>query len=268
MKKKDDIVEIDILKLAKAVFRNVWAVILAAVIGGAAVFGYTYFAVDPTYQSKALMYVNNNGINIGSNYTISSSGLAAAQELVKTYIVILEARTTVNEIIKESGVDRTYSQVKGMIEASPVNETEIFEVVVTSTDPEEAELIANAITKVLPNRIADIVDGSSVRIVDYAVLPSGRSGPSYSTNTMLGIIAGIALSVLVIVIREMYDVFIREEEYLTETYGIPVLAAIPHADSSGGGYYKYGKYGYGKYSKYSYKSTYYYSSEEKGGKDK
>ena len=268
MKKKDEIVEIDILKLAKAVLRNVWAVILAAIIGGAAVFGYTYFTVDPTYESKALMYVNNTGINIGSNYTISSSGLAAAQELVKTYIVILEARTTVNEIIKEAGVDKTYSQVKGMIEAAPVNETEIFEVVVTSTDPEEAEIIANAITKVLPNRIADVVDGSSVRIVDYAVLPSGRSGPSYSTNTMIGILAGIAISVFIIVIREMYDVFIREEEYLTDTYGIPVLAAIPHADSRSGGYYKYGKYGSGKYSKYSYKSTYYYSSEEKGGKDK
>lgn len=264
MKKKDEIVEIDILKLAKAVLRNVWAVILAAVIGGAALFGYTYILVDPTYESRALMYVNNTDINLGTDYTISSSGLAAAQELVNTYIVILEARTTINEVIKEAGVDRTYTQLVKMIEAAPVNETEIFEIVVTSTDPKEAEIIANAITKVLPTRIADIVNGSSVRIVDYAVLPSARSGPSYSTNTVLGIIAGIAISVLVIVVREMYDVFIREEEYLTETYGLPVLAAIPHADSSSGGYYKYG----GKYSKYSYKSTYYYSSKDKGGKDK
>ena len=107
MKKKEEIVEIDILKLAKAVFRNVWAVVLAAVIGGAALFGYTYILVDPTYESRALMYVNNTDINLGTDYTISSSGLAAAQELVNTYIVILEARTTINEVIKEAGVDRT-----------------------------------------------------------------------------------------------------------------------------------------------------------------
>ncbi len=263
MKKREETVEIDILKLVRAVLRNIWAVILAAVIGGAAVFGYTYFTVDPTYQSRALLYVNNRGINVGSDFSISSSGLAAAQELVNTYIVILEARTTLNEVIEYAEVDRSYSEVKGMVEAAPVNETEIFEVVVTSTDPKEAEIIANAITKVLPERIAEVVDGSAVRIVDYAVLPSSRSGPSYTRNAALGVIAGIAASVLVIVIREMYDVFIREEEYLTETYGIPVLAAIPNTAERTQGSYKYGKY-----YKYSYKSSYYYSSnEEKGDKE-
>ena len=258
MNKKQETVEIDILKLARAVLRNIWAVILAAVICGGAAFGYTYVLVEPTYESSALIYVNNNGINVGSDFSISSSGLAAAQELVNTYIVILEARTTINDIIEYSGVDRSYKEIKSMVEAAPVNETEIFEVVVTSTDPEEAELIADAITKVLPNRIADIVDGSSVRIVDYAVLPSGRSGPSYSNNTMLGILVGTAVSVLIIMIRELYDVFIREEEFLSETYGIPVLAAIPHSDERSSGSYKY-----------SYKSTYYYSSNEgKGGNSK
>ena len=255
MNKKEEIVEIDILKLCKAVLANIWAVILAAVIGGSAVFGFTYFAIEPTYESKALMYVNTTGLNVSPDFTISSSGLAAAQELVNTYIVILEARTTVNEIIKEAGVERTYTELVDMIEASAVNETEIFEVVVTSTDPEEAELIANAVTKVLPERIADVVDGSSVRIVDYAVLPNQRSGPGYASNTMIGIIAGIIVSVLVIVIRELYDVFIREESYLTETYGIPVLAAIPNSAERIGG----------KYSKSYYKSTSYYKRETKGG---
>ena len=257
MKKREETVEVDILKLARALLKNIWAVILAAVIGGGAAFGYTYFMVEPTYEASALMYVNNNNISVGgASVSISSSSIVAAQELVNTYIVILEARTTLNEVIEYAEVDRSYSQVKSMLKAVPVNETEIFEVVVTSTDPDEAEKIANAVTKVLPERIADIVDGSNVRIVDYAVRPSARSGPSYSRNTMLGLIAGIAVSALAIIIQEMYDVFIREEEYLTETYDIPVLAAIPNSDDGGSGSYKY--------SKYSYKSQYYYSSEENG----
>lgn len=258
MKKREEAVEIDILKLARAVLKNIWAVILAAVIGGGAAFGYTYVMIEPTYEASALMYVNNSNISVGgASVSISSSSLVAAQELVNTYIVILKARTTINEVIEYADVDKSYSQVKGMLAAAPVNETEIFEVVVTSTDPDEAEKIANAVTKVLPERIADIVDGSNVRIVDYAVRPSSRSGPSYSRNTMLGLLAGIALSGLVIVIREMYDVFIREEEYLTETYDIPVLAAIPDSSDRGAGSYKYSRY-----SKYSYKSHYYYASEK------
>ena len=137
-----------------------------------------------------------------------------------------------------------------MINAAPVNSTEIFEIEVTSTDPDEAERIANAITTVLPKRISEVVDGSSVRIVDYAVKPSARSGPSYTKNTVLGMLAGIVISGLVIVIREMYDVYIREEEYLSETYGIPVLAAIPDTSQRSSG----------SYGKYSYKSSYYYGT--------
>lgn len=51
-----------------------------------------------------------------------------------------------------------------MVQAEAVNSTEVFSIDVTSPDPQEAELIANAIADILPDRIADIVEGSSVKI--------------------------------------------------------------------------------------------------------
>ena len=258
MNKKEDVVEIDVIKLLKAVLRNIWAVILAAIICGTVSFAGSYFLIAPKYEASALLYVNNNNISVGSqDISISTSSLSAAQELVNTYIVILEARTTLVEVIDEAGVSHSPEDIRDMIEAAPVNSTEIFEIVVESTDPKEAENIANAITKVLPNRIAEIVDGSSVRIVDYAVEPSQRSSPSYTINTLLGMIIGAVLCVLVVVIREIYDVFIRDEQYLAETYDIPVLAAIPDASERSSGAYKY-----------SYKSSYYYESTSNGEEKK
>lgn len=244
--KKKDFIEIDLLKLAKALLKKLWVIILSAILCGGIFLGYTVFFVEPKYQANAMMYVNNNNVSVGgTDFVISSSSLTAAQELVNTYIVILHSRTTIDEIIDYANLDRSYNEVKSMISAAPVDSTEIFEIVVTSTDPVEAERIANAITKVLPDRIADIVDGSSVRIVDYAVVPSVRSSPSYSRNTLMGMILGVILSVLIIVVVEMYDVFIRDENYLTETYDIPVLASIPDVyNSNVSSYYK--QYGYAK----------------------
>ena len=57
-----------------------------------------------------------------------------------------------------------------MITASAVNGTEIFEIVVTNPDNQKAELIANTIADVLPKKIANIVEGSSVRIVDLSLI--------------------------------------------------------------------------------------------------
>lgn len=229
MKKTDEIIEIDILRLAKAVMQKIWAVILAAVIFGSAIFGFTYLFIEPEYEARTLLYVNNSNFSVGNtSFNISTSTLSAAQELVNTYIVILKARTSLNEIIEYAELDRDYLELQDMISAAPVNSTEIFEVVVTSTDPTESEKIANAIATLLPKRIAEIVDGSSVRVVDYAIVPTSRSGPSYAKNTFIGIICGIFLSVAIIVLKELFDVFVREEQYLTQTYPYPILAAIPN----------------------------------------
>lgn len=139
-----------------------------------------------------------------------------------------------------------------MIEASAVNSTEIFEVTVTSTDPEEAENIANTIAVMLPDKIAAIVDGSSVRIVDYAIVPSHRAAPSYTKNTAIGMVLGFVLSCAVVICMELFDETVRTEDYLTQTYpDIPLLAVVPDMDASknhGYGYYGYGETG-GKSSK-------------------
>ncbi|MBQ2904500.1 MAG: hypothetical protein IJE48_08905 [Clostridia bacterium] len=233
MRKTDETIEIDILRLAKAVLQKIWAVILAAIIFGVATFGMTYVFIEPTYEARTLLYVNNSNFSVGNtSFNISTSSLSAAQELVNTYIVILKARTSLNEIIEYAELDRNYAELQSMISAAPVNSTEIFEVVVTSTDPAESEKIANAIATLLPKRIAEIVDGSSVRVVDYAIIPTSRSGPSYAKNTFIGIILGIFLSVAIIVLKEFFDVFVREEQYLSQTYPYPILAAIPNMKSS------------------------------------
>ncbi len=239
MKKTDEFIEIDIIRLLKSVLHKLWAVVLAAVIFGASTFGFTYLFIEPTYEARTLLYVNNSSFSVGNtSFNISTSSLSAAQELVNTYIVILKARTSLNEIIEYADLDRNYTELQDMISAAPVNSTEIFEVVVTSTDPAESEKIANAIATLLPKRIAEIVDGSSVRVVDYAIVPTSRSGPSYAKNTFIGMVIGIIVSVAIIILRDLFDVFVREEQYLTQTYSYPILAAIPNMrNSKTGGYY-------------------------------
>ena len=98
-------------------------------------------------------------------------------------------------MIEESGIPYTVEELNRnkMISASAVKGTGVFSVTVTSKSPTEAELIANTIAKVLPERIADIIEGSDVRIVDYAIVPAHRSSPSYTKNTAIGGLLGVVL---------------------------------------------------------------------------
>ena len=184
-------IEIDLLQLLKALRRRVWAILLATVLFGGAAFTYATVFITPRYQASALMYVNNSSFSLGStSFSISSSELTAAQSLVGTYIVILNTRTTLEDVIQKAGVSYTYEELSGMVNASAVNATEIFEVTVTSEDPQEAELIANTIAEVLPGKISDVVEGSSVRVVDYAVVPAGKASPNSLLAGDIGMMAG------------------------------------------------------------------------------
>ena len=234
MEAEKDTIEIDLLALARAVWKRIWAVIAAVLVGAAAAFSYAEFFITPLYEAKAMLYVNNSSISVGStSFSISSGDLTAAQSLVQTYIVILKSRQSLEAVIEQAELPYTYEQLASMVSASAVNETEIFEVTVTDADPEEAELIANTIADILPDKIAEIVEGSSVRIVDYAVVPAYPVSPSVTKYTLIGFLLGGVLSVGVIVLMELLNESIRSEDYLIQTYNLPILAVVPAMTASG-----------------------------------
>ena len=121
-------IEIDLLQLFRAIWRNALIIILVALILGGIAFGGTYMFISPKYEATAMLYVNNSSISLGStSVSISSGELTAAQTLVSTYIVILKSRTTLGEVIEESGVPYTVETLEKMIDASAVSGTGIFE---------------------------------------------------------------------------------------------------------------------------------------------
>ena len=227
--------EIDLLRLVKALWRKAVAIILAAAIFGGIAMAFTVMFIRPKYKAEALMYVNSSNISLGgAKVSISQSELTAAKTLLDTYIVIMNTRTTLEEVIAQAGVPYEYEELKEMISASAVNDTEIFKIDVVSTDPEEAEKLANTIAQVLPDKISAIVEGSSARIVDYAVVPAEKDSPSIVKNTLVGAILGFVLACGIVVVMELLDEQIHDSDYLSQTYDLPVLAVMPDLLSGNG----------------------------------
>ncbi len=253
---RSDVKEIDIFKLLGAFLKNIWIIILVSLLCAAIAFAYAYFLITPTYQSSAMMYVNNGSLSVGST-SFNLSDLNASKNLVETYIVILKTRQTLEAVAERAEIDLSYKKLNAMVSASAVNSTEVFRVTVTDTDPERAALIANSIAEVLPERVENIIGGSSVKVVDSAVVPSGKSAPSLPKYTMVGFVIGLLASMAVIVVIQLLDDQVRDESFLTQSFRLPVLASIPDLNANvSGKAYKYGKYG-------SYRSRSYYAGAPK-----
>ena len=258
MERKDDgTIEIDLLHILQVFWKKAWFIVLMALLCGVLGFCYSTFRMTPKYQSKALVYVNNQTLSFGSSsVSISSQDITASQSLVDTYIVILKTRKTLNEVIKRANLDKTYESLNGMVSAAAVNETEVFTITVTSTNPYEAELIVNTIADVLPEKIAEVVEGSSAKIVDYGVVNTNKVSPVRTKYAAIGILIGAVIACGILVILDLMNDLIQNESYL-ERYKIPILAVVPDLLGASAGR-KYGK----KYYDYNYRYKYDYSYDD------
>lgn len=229
MNNDNEYIKIDLGKVLDGLLRRAWIIILCMLLCGAMLLSYAVYFVTPMYESSVLMYVNNSDFSVGvTSFSISSSDISAAKSLVETYLVILKTRMTLDDVIEQGQLEYTYEDLCDMISADSVNDTEIFSVTVKTDDPYEAERIANIIAIVLPEKINAVVDGSSVRIVDYAVVPYEKVSPSLTKYTIIGLLMGAIASCVVIAIIEIMDNQIRSENYLLETYpDIPLLSVVP-----------------------------------------
>lgn len=256
--KENDEIEIDLGKLLLALWRSAAVILIVGILFSAAAFLYAQSFVTPKYEASALFYVNNSTVSLSSAVAITTGELTAASNLVSTYVAILQSRANMELVLQESGAPYTYEQLRKMVSASAVNSTGLFRVTVTSSDPEEARTLANVIANILPDKISDIVNNSSVEVVDYAVTPHSRVSPSYLKYAMIGLLLGVVFAGAIVVIIDLQDDVIHDEDYLLSNFDAPVLASIPDLEARGQKKYGYGYgYGYGAASR----------EARKGGKD-
>lgn len=254
MENREEIYEIDVLKLIALLWKKAWIIVIIAIIAAFGTFAGTRLFVTPQYTASALLYVNSNSISLGNQkLSISSGELSTAKALIDTYGVILKTRLTLEEVIETADLPYSYEELSSMISTSSVNGTEVFRISVVDPDSQEACLIANTIAQVLPKKISTIVEGSSVKTVDLAVVPTSVSSPNYTRNALLGFVIGALATAAIIVFTDYFKDTLQDDAWLVDTFGskYPLLANIPDsAESFRHSRYKY----YSKYSRYSYKS--------------
>ncbi len=227
--------------MLKAVWKRLWLVILIGAIAGAITFIGVKVFVTPTYRSYFTAYINNKkDVDLSS---VTGSDVKASQSLVRTYSEIMTSRYVLKEAAASINLNSSYGEVKKLVTTSVSNETGIITVNVDTDSPQKSYELAKAIEETTLIYTANIVDGSSMKIIDHPFLPKGIYKPDYIKLSMLGVIAGMLLAVLIICIRQFFNDKVTSEEELEDRYSIPIVGVIPDMINvdrhNKGGYYYY-----------------------------
>lgn len=235
-------IELDLMEVLLILIKKIWIILACTVAVGLGAFLISRFLITPQYTASISMYVYNGEKR--TDQLITASDLSTSQKLVQTYIVVLTSNTVLERVSSQLDHAYTTDELRDMIEASSISDTEAFGVTVTNPDPAAAQKIANTIAEFAPDEIIRVVKAGGVEVIDYAVLPDKPSSPHSMRNGAIGALLGLVLSSLLVVVLALLDTTIRSEEDLTNKFDLPVLGVIPSltANKGDGGYSRYGRY--------------------------
>lgn len=221
-------IEIDLKKIFTMLKKRLIFIVLVGLIGATISGCVTNFFITPQYTTNVKLYVSSNTDNLlGSGGSISQNELDASTRLVNTYLVVVRSDNFLEKVADRLGDGTTASSIKSMISCSQIDETLAFQVNVTSSNPQRAADVANAIAETCPSEIVRVLKVGGVEVIDYAKVPTSPSSPNLKKNVLIGLIAGLALSFVFFFIKEMFDTRIITSKDLEKDFSIPVLGSIP-----------------------------------------
>lgn len=233
----DDEIEINFMEVLMILLQKL-PIILACTVAVMVIAGaVTKFAIAPKYEATATLYV----VSASNNSVVNLSDLQIGTNLTADYKTLILSRLMMERSIRKLGLENEMEpkDLVKMIEIGNPSGTRILSITVTSTNPELAADAANEVANQAVAWLPEVMASNAPNVAETAVVPTHKSGPSTTKNT---IIAGALMFMLccgVILAQYVMDDAVTTPEDMEKYFGITPLASIPevtdikdHADPS------------------------------------
>jgi capsular polysaccharide biosynthesis protein len=225
--------EVSLRDLFLIFVKNLWIIIICAVLCGTAVYVYNKNYVVPVYQTEVMFYIvpvstntlDSDYYNEAAKLQLESQSLAYAKQIQNTYLHIFQTRTFISKL-SDDYFENYNKDMNGNISVIGIEDSQLFKIQVASFSKNDAYEIAQQIEKTAPETILEIVGNDNIRIVDKAVEPEFPINNNITRNTLIGSIIGVVFIYGIILLIFIFDKRIKSEEDLKNYYDIPILGSI------------------------------------------
>lgn len=203
--------------------RVMWGRVVVLALIGAALFGWQeYRNYEPYYTASTTFTINIR--NAQGDVTNVYYDNSAAEQLAKTFPYILTSGALQRRVASELGV----SYITGTIQASSVENTNLFTLSVQDKNPENAYNILQAVIKTYPILSESIVGKVDMKVLDESGIPSRPSNPrDLPKNAGNGAVIGAVLGLLWVLAIFFFHKTIRREEDCIKYLNQRCIGAIP-----------------------------------------
>ncbi|MDD1332517.1 YveK family protein [Lactobacillus delbrueckii] len=259
-------VTIDLRRLFILIRKHIISILIWMIGLGLIAYGVAEYVLVPKYTASTQLLVNRKSADANQAYTNQQADINAvttykdiitsnvilkgASKYLANPVTLVKKATPAKKAVYKTNDDGTRALVKKAVNAKPAvykresksysispselasavsvtttTSSQVFTLSATAETPAKAQAIANAVAKEFKEQIPKIMDVNNVTIVAEA--PKGtKSFPKVNMITAVGVLAGLVISLLIIIIKDLSDTTVREDSFMTNELGLTNLGEI------------------------------------------
>lgn len=261
-------VTIDLRRLFILIRKHIISILIWMIGLGLITYGVSEYVLVPKYTASTQLLVNRKSTDANQAYANQQADINAvttykdiitsnvilkgASKYLANPVTLVKKATPAKKAVYRTNDDGTRTLVKKAVKAKPAvykresksysvsaselasavsvtttTSSQVLTLSATAETPAKAQAIANAVAKEFKEQIPKIMDVNNVTIVAEA--PKGtKSYPNVKMITMVGVLAGLVISLLIIIIKDLSDTTVRDDSFMTNELGLTNLGEIAH----------------------------------------
>lgn len=259
-------VTIDLRRLFILIRKHIISILIWMIGLGLIAYGVSEYVLVPKYTASTQLLVNRktadanqayanqqadiNAVTTYKDIITSNVILKGASKYLANPVTLVKKATPAKKAVYKTNDNGTRTLVKKAVKAKPAvykresksysvsaselasavsvtttTSSQVLTLSATAETPAKAQAIANAVAKEFKEQIPKIMDVNNVTIVAEA--PKGtKSFPNVKMITAVGVLAGLVISLLIIIIKDLSDTTVREDSFMTNELGLTNLGEI------------------------------------------
>ena len=205
--------------LIKDLVRNIWAILLAALIAYMGIQVVEKSIYTPSYTSDAILVVR---AKVGSSGMYSN--LASSSEMATIFTKVFQQSTMKKRAAENLGLDK----FEGTITAEVNGSTNLMNLSVKANDPELAFRLLSSVLEVYPTISDAVFSDAVIDVISAPDMPTAPSNSALTTYRNHIVLIAMLLEAGLIVLFSLLRETVKEEKGFTDKIASQLVGTVAH----------------------------------------
>lgn len=208
-----DPTEIDLRALCVLLWRNIFKIILPAILVAVVIFAVMPRTSSVEYSAKAEMIVKFDDME-------------AAKNQPATCAAMLTSEAVLERALQRLGTDYTVSDLSGVVTAQNRKDTYIIDLSVNSST-DDAEQLLNAVMEAAKSKVPEVMDGVQLERMGNITVEESHLSRNVTRYAIIGFVAAAFVIAAILVLQELFNSTVKDPYTAAYYLNVPVIGVLP-----------------------------------------